>query len=87
MAITEFSILPIGARVRVRRGRFPIDPRLVGRTGTVVMNSQYRAKEVGVVLDDEPDIRVFSPGELEALEGQAALPPDHAEARKRLARP
>lgn len=87
MAITEFSILPVGARVRVRRGRFPIDPRLPGRTGTVVINSPYRAKEVGVVLDGESDVRVFSPGELEVVEGEAALPPDHAAARKRLSRP
>lgn len=87
MSITEFSILQVGARVRVRRGRFPLDPRLPGRTGTVVINSPYRAKEVGVVLDGEADMRTFSPGELEVVEGQQALPPDHASARKRLSRP
>ncbi|HSH45609.1 MAG TPA: hypothetical protein VK966_07120 [Longimicrobiales bacterium] len=87
MAITEFSILPVGARVRVRRGRFPIDPQLPGRVGTVVINSQYRAKEVGVVLDGESEMRMFSPGELEAVEGMPPLPSDQAAARKRLARP
>lgn len=87
MAITEFSVIPVGSRVKVRRGRFPMDPVLDGRVGTVVENSQYTAHQVTVTLDGEPDIRVFSPGELEVVEGRAALPADQAAARKRLARP
>lgn len=87
MSITEFSLIPVGARVKVRRGRFPMDPALDGRVGTVVSNSQYTAHQVTVTLDGDPEIRVFAPDELEVVEGPAALPPDHAEARKRLARP
>lgn len=87
MAITEFSLIPVGARVQIRRGRFPMDPRLIGRTGTVVENSQYTPHQVSVTLDGEAEIRVFNPGEVEVVEGPAALPPDHEEARKRLARP
>lgn len=87
MAITEFSLIPVGARVKVRRGRYPLDPSLVGRAGTVVEASQYYAHKVSVTLDGESEIRVFAPGELEGTEAPAALPPDHREARKRLARP
>lgn len=87
MAITEFSLIPVGARVKVRRGRFPMDPGLDGQVGTVVSNSQYTAHQVTVTLDGDPEIRVFAPGELEVVDGPAALPPDHEEARKRLARP
>lgn len=87
MAITEFSIIPVGARVKVQRGRFPVDPRLLHRTGTVVENSQYYPHKVAVTLDGEDETRVFAPGELAVVEGPAALPPDHQEARKRLARP
>lgn len=87
MAITEFSLIPVGARVKVKRGRFPVDVALLGRMGTVVENSQYNAHRVSVTLDGDPEIRVFGPGELEVLEAPAALPADHQEARKRLARP
>lgn len=87
MAITEFSVIPVGRRVKVRRGRFPMDPQLIGRVGAVVENSQYDPHKVAVVLDGEAEIRTFAPGELDVVEGAAALPPDHDEARKRLARP
>lgn len=87
MAITEFSIIPVGSRVKVRRGRFPMDPGLIGRSGLVVENSQYEAHKVAVTLDGESVIRAFAPSELEVVETVAALPPDHEEARKRLARP
>lgn len=87
MAITEFSIIPTGARVKVRRGRFPMDPALIGRTGLVVESSQYDAHRIAVTLDGEVETRAFAPGELEIVAAPAALPPDHAEARKRLARP
>lgn len=87
MAITEFSLIPVGARVQVRRGRFPMDPRLIGRSGLVVENSQYYAHKVSVTLDGEDEIRTFAPGELEVVDEPSALPADQAEARKRLARP
>ena len=87
MAITEFSVIPVGGRVKVCRGRFPMDPRLIGRLGTVVENSQYDPQKVAVVLDDEEGIRTFAPGELDVVAGVAALPADQEQARKRLARP
>ncbi len=87
MAITEFSVIPMGSRVKVRRGRFPMDPKLIGREGLVVENSQYYPQKVSVTLDGEDDIRVFAPGELEVVDGPPSLTADQAEARKRLARP
>jgi hypothetical protein len=87
MAITESSILQAGTRVRLRRGRFPTDPELVGREGVVVFNSQYAANRVDVALDGDPAIRTFPPEELEVLDERAALPADQRAARKRLSRP
>lgn len=87
MAVTEFSVLQVGSRVRVRRGAFPGDPSLMGRLGTVVESSQYYPQRVGVSLDGEPEIRAFSPSELEIVKGPEALPPDVQAARKRLVRP
>lgn len=87
MAITEFSVLPVGSRVRVRRGRFPMDPGLNGRLGTVVESTPYEPHKINVTLDGESEIRAFAPSELEVVEGREALPQDHAAARKRLARP
>ena len=87
MATTELSVLPHGTRIRVRRGAFPMDPELVGRTGAVVEHSTYYPHKVEVTLDGEPQVRAFAPGELEVVSGPEALPPDRAEAKKRLARP
>jgi hypothetical protein len=87
MAITESSIIQRGTRVRIRRGALPTDPALVGREGLVVMNSQYDPRKVDVVLDGDPQIRSFTPAELELLTGAEALPPDVEAARKRLSRP
>jgi hypothetical protein len=87
MAITESSIIQPGTRVAVRRGPFPSDPALIGRRGSVVLNSQYDPHKVEVSLDGDPDIRTFAPSELELLDGPEALPGDQAAARKRLARP
>ena len=56
-----------GTRVRVRRGRYPLDPRLVGRTGLVVETDDYRPERYGVVLDDETEQREFNEDELEPL--------------------
>lgn len=56
---------PQGTRVRVRRGRLPLDSRLLGRTGLVVHLDDYRPGYYGVVLDGEDAIRVFAGDELE----------------------
>jgi hypothetical protein len=56
-----------GTRVRVRRGRFPIDPRLLGRTGLIVETDDYRPDRYGVVLDEETEQREFNEDELEPL--------------------
>jgi hypothetical protein len=87
MSITESSVIQPGSRVRVRRGTYPSDPALVGREGLVVVSSPYRAHKVEVVLDGDPEIRVFAPAELDLLEEPEMLPADHRAARKRLARP
>lgn len=87
MAITEFSVLPHGTRVRVKRGPFPADAALLGRAGTVVEHSQYYPTKIEVTLDGEARIRTFAPGELDVVEGPEAIPPDQEAARKRLARP
>lgn len=58
---------PQGTRVRVRRGRYPLDPRLVGRTGLVVETDDYRPHRLGVVLDDESEQREFDESELEPI--------------------
>lgn len=87
MSITELSVLPHGTRVKVKRGRFPSDPSLIGSTGTVVEHSVYFAHKVGVTLDGDPSIHTFAVDELEVVEGPEAMPPDRAAAKQRLARP
>jgi hypothetical protein len=87
VAITESSVIQQGTRVRVRRGILPADATLVGREGTVVLNSQYQPHKVEVSLDGDPEIRVFAPEELDLLLKPLALTPDRQAARKRLARP
>ena len=56
-----------GTRVRVRRGAYPLDPGLVGRTGLVVETDDYRPQRYGVVLDEETEQREFHEDELEPL--------------------
>ena len=56
-----------GTRVRVRRGRYPIDPAMVGRAGLVVATDDYRPERYGVVLDEETEQREFHEDELEPL--------------------
>ena len=58
-----------GTRVRVRRGRFPIDPAFLGRTGLIVETDDYRPQRYGVVLDEESAQREFNEDELEPLAG------------------
>lgn len=57
---------PWGARVRVRRARFPVDPSLVGSMGRVVRIFDDRPDLYGVVLDGETAVRQFFEEELEA---------------------
>jgi hypothetical protein len=85
MAVTG-GLIPMGTRVRVRRGEFPLDPSLVGRSGTVVDTSEYRPHAYGVVLDGDQEQRMFGPDELEVTE-ERALPPDREAARRRRALP
>lgn len=86
MAITEGALISSGTRVRVRRAGAPLDPAVVGRTGTLVDSTPYRAKSYGVVLDGEREMRMFAPAELEAVE-PLTLPPDRERAKSRSALP
>ena len=61
------SVYSQGTRVQVRRGRYPIDPKLVGRTGLIVATDDYRPQRYGVVLDEETERREFNEDELEPL--------------------
>jgi hypothetical protein len=56
-----------GTRVRVRRGRWPIDGSMLGRTGLIVETDDYRPQRYGVVLDEEDEVREFAEDELEPL--------------------
>jgi hypothetical protein len=85
MAIS-IALIPLGSRVRVKRGVLPTDPALVGRTGTVVEATEYQPNMYGVVLDGEKETRMFSPTELEVVEAEA-LPPERQEAKQRRALP
>lgn len=87
MSITELSVLPRGARVEIKRGRFPADPALVGRKGVVVEHSQYAPHKISVSLDGDPAIHEFAPDEVELVSAPEALPGDKQAAKKRLARP
>jgi hypothetical protein len=64
MKITRF---PRGTRVRIRKGRFPMDPELVGRTGLVLHPDRLVAEKLGVQLDGETRLRTFVEDELEAV--------------------
>lgn len=78
--------LPQGTRVRVRQGKAPQDPALIGRDGTVVLASEYRPNMLGVVLDGEEMARYFAIDELEA-EARPPTPPERDAARQRRALP
>ena len=87
MSITEYSVLPHGTRVRVKRGRFPTNADLVGREGLVVEHTQYFPHKITVSLDGDPALHTFPPDEIELVSAPAALPKDKELAKKRLARP
>jgi hypothetical protein len=61
------SVYAQGTRVRVRRGSYPIDPRLVGKTGLIVQTDDYRPGRYGVVLDEETEQREFNEDEIAPL--------------------
>lgn len=61
-------LYPRGSRIRVTRGKFPMDADLIGRTGLVVELDEHRPRRYGVVLDDEEAIRDFAEDELELVE-------------------
>lgn len=63
------AVHPQGSRVKVRRGRLPMNAALIGRSGTVVELSDYRPGRYGIVLDGEDDVREFREDELSRLEG------------------
>ena len=62
-------VYPQGTRVRVRRAAYPLDPRLIGKTGLIVETDDYRPQRYGVVLDGESAQREFDQDELEPLAG------------------
>lgn len=66
-------IHPQGSRVRIRRGRFPMDGDLVGRMGLVVRIDEHRPRRYGVVLDGEEEVRDFAEDELELVESAGEL--------------
>lgn len=66
-------LYPRGTRIRVERGRYPLDPDLVGRTGVVYDTSPYRPGKYEVVLDGESGVREFAEEEL-APAGDEAVP-------------
>ena len=82
MAIPWVSV-PEGTRVRVKQAAaFPQDTTVLGKTGTVVLVSEYQVERVGVVLDEALETRFFSPQELEVL-SEPALPAEREAAKKR----
>lgn len=85
MAIPMAS-LPPGTRVKVLRGVLPQDPAVVGRTGSVIVASEYRDEALGVVLDGESAVRYFTPGELEVVTA-VPLPPERQDAKRLRALP
>jgi len=86
MAVTAGALIPEGTRVRIRRGKLPLDPAAIGRYGTVVESSEYRPHCYGVALDGEREIRIFAADEVEVVDAPA-LPPDREAARQRRALP
>ncbi|CAN5801198.1 hypothetical protein BH23GEM11_BH23GEM11_04570 [soil metagenome] len=63
MKVTRF---PQGTRIRVRKGRFPMDPALPGRTGIVLHPDRLVPSKLGVQLDGETRLRTFVEDELES---------------------
>jgi hypothetical protein len=85
MAI-EIARLAEGTRVRVKATLIPLEPGVAGRTGTVIVTSDYATKRLGVALDGEDGIRVFMPSELDVIR-EVALAPERQAAKLRPALP
>ena len=86
MAIPWVAV-PDGTRVRIiQSAQFPQDPVLLGRTGTVVITSEYHTQSLGVILDGEVEPRYFAPAELEVTK-EPALPPEREAAKQRRSLP
>lgn len=81
MAI-RIAPLPEGARVRVLPGDLPQDPAVMGRNGLVVLTSEYRHNQVGVLIDGESTVRWFMAAEL-LVTAEPPPPPERAAARER----
>lgn len=79
-------VIAEGTRVKVVRGPFPQDPALTGRTGVVVVSTEYSTNNIGVVLDGENAPRSFAPEELERTQA-LALPPERQAAKRLRALP
>lgn len=78
---------PEGTRVRIiQSDEFPQDPALIGRSGTVVLVSEYQTQSAGVILDGEREPRYFARRELE-ITNEPALPPEREAAKQRRSLP
>jgi hypothetical protein len=62
-------LYPPGTRVRIRRGKFPMDASQIGRTGIIVEVNEYRPKHYCVTLDGETELRDFLEDEIEPVGG------------------
>ena len=79
----SIPLLPLGARVRVQRGIWPLEEGVEGRTGNVTDASEYRAHRYGVVLDGEQATRYFRPEELAVVDVPEPTPDSIAAKRRR----
>lgn len=82
----SIPLVPLGARVQVKRGPYPLENGVAGRAGVVTDASEYRPYRYGVTLDGEQSMRYFRPEELTLLEAPA-FPPDREDAKRRRALP
>jgi hypothetical protein len=85
MAI-ETARLAEGTRVRVRQAFLPLEPGVVGRSGTVIVASDYDSRRLAIALDGEDRLRVFMPEELEVIQ-ELPLAPERQSAKLRPALP
>lgn len=72
--------------MRIKRAEFPQDPSLTGKTGTVIIASEYNTQSIGVTLDGTTEVKYFAPEELEVT-SEPALPPEREAAKLRRALP
>lgn len=71
--MVRIHLHPQGTRVRVRRGRYPIDPSLEGREGTVLILDRTKMARYQVQLDGERSLRSFDESELEKISSPASI--------------